>query len=100
MRAFTSGATPPCQEVTMQTIDVNNNASSETHYVTLTDIQSMDACTFPNGVNPVTQARCKEAFQSKNANPVISSDPMDQLYLASVAGIGLYILYRLMEKSR
>jgi len=100
MRAFTSGATPPCQEVTMQTIDVNNNASSETHYVTLTDIQSMDACIFPNGVNPVTQARCKEAFQSKNANPVISSDPMDQLYLASVAGIGLYILYRLMEKSR
>lgn len=49
MRAFMSGSTPPCQELTMQTIDVNNNQSSETHYVTLADIGSMDPCTFSNG---------------------------------------------------
>jgi hypothetical protein len=103
MRAFMSGSTPPCQELTMQTIDVNNNSSSETHYVTLTDIQSMDPCTFSNGKNPVTGASCQETFQTgvgKDASPVMSDDPMDQLYFASLGIIGLYILYRFMEKSR
>ena len=103
LRAFASGSTPPCQEITMQTIDVNNNSSSETHYVTLADIQNTDPCSFPGGLNPVTQARCKESFQSRvaqDAAPVMSSDPMDQLYFASLAGVGLYILYRFMEKSR
>jgi len=103
MRAFMSGSTPPCQELTMQTIDVNNNSSSETNYVTLTDIQSMDPCTFSNGKNPVTGASCQETFQTgvgKDASPVMSDDPMDQLYFASLGIIGLYILYRFMEKSR
>ena len=103
LRAFASGSTPPCQEITMQTIDVNNNSSSETHYVTLADIQNTDPCSFPGGLNPVTQARCKETFQSRvaqDAAPVMSNDIMDQVYFASLAGVGLYILYRFMEKSR
>jgi hypothetical protein len=103
LRAFASGSTPPCQEITMQTIDVNNNSSSETHYVTLADIQNTDPCSFPGGLNPVTQARCKETFQTRvaqDAAPVISNDIMDQVYFASLAGVGLYILYRFMEKSR
>ena len=103
MRAFMSGSTPPCQQLTMQTIDVNNNSSSETHYVTLADIQNMEPCSFSNGRNPVTGAGCQETFQtgvSKDASPVMSDDPMDQLYFASLAGVGLYILYRFMEKSR
>ena len=103
LRAFSSGATPPCQEITMQTIDVNNNSSSETHYVTLADIQNTDPCSFPGGLNPVTQARCKETFQTRvaqDAAPVMSNDIMDQVYFASLAGVGLYILYRFMEKSR
>ena len=103
LRAFASGSTPPCQEITMQTIDVNNNSSSETHYVTLADIQNTDPCSFPGGLNPVTQARCKETFQTRvaqDAAPVMPNDIMDQVYFASLAGVGLYILYRFMEKSR
>jgi hypothetical protein len=102
MRAFSSGSTPPCQELTMQTIDVNNNQSSETHYVTLADIGNMDPCTFSNGHNPVTNANCQETFKTgvgKDAAPVMSDDPLDQLYFASLATIGIYILYRFMEKS-
>ena len=38
MRSFLSGSNPPCQQLTMQTIDNNNVKSSETNYVTLTDI--------------------------------------------------------------
>jgi hypothetical protein len=103
LRAFSSGSTPPCQEITMQTIDVNNNSSSETHYVTLADIQNTDPCSFPGGLNPVTKAKCKESFQTRvaqDAAPVMSNDIMDQVYFASLAGVGLYILYRFMEKSR
>jgi hypothetical protein len=102
MSAFTSGSTPPCQELTMQTIDVNNNQSTETHYVTLSDIKNMDPCSFQNGQNPATGASCQETFQTgvgKDASPVMSDDPIDQIYFASLAGIGIYILYRLMEKS-
>jgi hypothetical protein len=102
MKAFLSGSNPPCQEITMQTIDVNNNASSETHYVTTSDISNMDACSFTNNINPVTGAACVEAFKtgvSANASPVMTEDPLDQLYFASLAGIGIYILYRFMEKS-
>ena len=105
-RAFLSGSTPDCQEITMQTIDVKNNKSSETHYVTLNDIQAMDPCSFPKKKNPVTKSKCKETFQngrdevSKDASPVMTDDPLGQLYLASLAGIGIYILYRFIEKAR
>ena len=103
MRAFLSGSTPPCQEITMQTIDINNNKSSESHYVTLADIQNMDPCIFPNKTNPVTQDKCRETFKTgvaADASPVMSDDPIDQLYFASLAGLGIYILYRIMDKSQ
>jgi hypothetical protein len=87
----------------MQTIDVNNNSSSETHYVTLADIGNMDPCTFQNGTNPANGKKCNETFQtgvSANAAPVLPEDPLAQLYFASLAGVGLYILYCFMNKSR
>lgn len=104
MQSFLSGSTPQCQEITMQTIDNSNNISSETQYVTLTDIQNMDPCTFPGGKNPVTNQKCSEDFQnrsvSKNASPVLPEDPLAQLYFASLALVGIYILYCFMKKSR
>jgi hypothetical protein len=103
MRAFLSGSTPPCQEITMQTIDVNNNKSRETHYVTVNDIQNISPCVFNNKTNPVTRNKCKETFQTgvaANASPVMSDDIIDQIYLLCLAGLGIYILNRLMEKSR
>jgi hypothetical protein len=104
MSAFMSGATPPCQQITMQTIDVNNNKSSESHYVTLSDISNMDPCSFPNKKNPVTGVKCKESFQpnmdsSFDAAP-FPEDPLEQAYFAGLAGIGIYMLYRIMEKSQ
>ena len=103
MRAFLSGSTPPCQQITMQTIDVNNNKSSESHYVTLSDIQSMDPCIFQNGKNPATGDKCRETFKTgvaANSSPAMSDDPIDQVYFASLAGLGVYILYRIMDKSQ
>ncbi len=103
MSAFMSGSTPPCQKLTMQTIDINNNKSSETHYVTLADISNMNPCSFPKKKNPITGVKCTEAFQGSiadDASPVMSDDIMDQIYFASLAGLGVFILYRIMEKSQ
>ena len=106
MKSFLSGTDPSCQEITMQTIDTSNNSSTETNYVTLSDIGSMDACSFQNGVNPVNGNQCKENFQtgvSANAGKAaaaMTEDPLTQLYFASLAGIGIYILYRFREKSK
>jgi hypothetical protein len=99
MRSFLSGSNPPCQQLTMQTIDNNNVKSSETNYVTLTDIANIDPCTFPNKTNPVTNIKCKEAFQDIHP-ALLPEDPLIQLYFAGLSVIGLFILYRLMKKSR
>jgi hypothetical protein len=62
-QAFLMGSKPDCQELTMEVIDTENNRSTESHYVTMVDIQNMDPCSFPDGKNPVTGAGCKETFQ-------------------------------------
>ena len=101
MRAFLSGSNPPCQQITMQTITSKNVKSSETHYVTLADINNMDPCMFSNGKNPVTGKKCKETFEIRSEPEVLMpSDPLAQLYFSSLGVVGLFILYRLMEKSR
>ena len=99
MQSFLSGSTPPCQELTMETIDINNNKSSETHFVTLVDIQNMDACSFPNKKNPITGSTCKEAFEEYN-DIKMPDDVATQIYFISLTCITLYILYKFMEKSR
>jgi hypothetical protein len=98
MRAFLSGSTPPCQPLTMQTISVDNAVSSETQYVTLSDINSMDPCTFSNGHNPVANTNCNETFQNYG-DVKMPDDPLAQAYFASLGILGIFILYRLMEKS-
>jgi hypothetical protein len=103
MQSFLSGATPPCQEITLETIDINNNKSSETHYVTVTDIQNMDPCSFSDNKNPVSGVNCKETFKgiATNAEPIkMPDDPVAQIYFASLALVGIYILYRVMKKSK
>jgi len=104
LQSFLAGSTPPCQEITMQTIDINNNKSSETHFVTVADIRNMDPCNFTNGKNPVTAAKCSEAFKTGvSANAArfdMPDDPLAQIYFAGLACVGLYILNRFMEKSR
>jgi hypothetical protein len=97
MQSFTAGTNPKCQQITMETIDISNNISSDTQYVTVTDIQNMDPCTFPNGINPITNVKCKESFELQT--PSLPKDPLAQLYFACLAGIGIYIFYKLMEKA-
>ena len=102
MRAFLSGSNPPCQEITLQTIDINNNRSSETHYLTLTDITNMDPCSFSDRKNPLSGDICRETFKSgvaAHASPVLPEDPLAQIYFLGLAGLGICILNGLMNKA-
>ena len=111
LQSFMAGSNPPCQELTMQTIDTNNNQSQETQFVTTIDIQNMDPCSFNlnGGVNPITGAGCQQAFTQRTTNnqknqkntqtPKLPKDPIVQLYFAGLACIGLFVFYRIMEKS-
>jgi hypothetical protein len=69
--------------LTMETIETNNNNSSETHFVTLVDTNNMD----PNNT--------KESFSTPLLLP---KDPIVQLYFFGLSMIGIYILYKFMEK--
>jgi len=95
LQSFMSGSVPDCQSLTMQTIDVNNNSSSETHYVTLVDIQNMDPCSFQDKTNPITKNKCRETFQNTEKLP---NDITTQIYFLALALLVIYILYKLMKK--
>jgi len=98
-QAFLTGSTPPCQPLTMETIDVNINKSSETHYVTLVDIQNMDPCSFRNRKNPITNKSCRQSFQNMSPEQIpLPSDPLAQLYFFSLSALSIYILYKIVEK--
>jgi len=106
MNAFLTGTTPDCQQITMETIDINNKKSSETHFVSLIDIKSIDPCSFPNKINPVTTQQCRETFSNMNLNPnnyacvmpKVPDDLFAQAYIASLSCLGVYIAYRAMVK--
>lgn len=84
MGAFAEGSKPACREITLQVIDNNNQRSQETHFVTLSDIQSL------------------EGFQNNNLQdsaPVeMPHDLGIQMYFITLSGLGLYLVYRLMNK--
>ena len=85
--AFMAGSNPDCKLIKLQTIDNNNQKSSESHYVTLVDINNQNL---------------KEGFTSgvaDNAEEIqLPNDPVAQLYFAGLAGLSIYVLYRLMNK--
>jgi len=62
--AFTSMDPPNCQQVTLETIDVNNNIGSGTGYISVDDIQNISPCNFVenNNTNPITNATCSDGF--------------------------------------
>ena len=98
--SFMTGTNPPCQELTMDTTpsSVNNNQSSETHHVSVSDIKNMDACIFPNKVNPITNESCIEAFS--NLEESKSSNLLVKVYFGVLGIFGLYLLMKILEKNR
>lgn len=56
--AFSSFDVQKCQAVTLKTIDGKNTVSSDTQYVTLSDIEEISPCNFASRVNPQTNGVC------------------------------------------
>jgi len=105
IKAFTAGSNPECTPLTMETIDIYNNKSSETHYVTLVDIESMDPCSFSNKSNPVTNSRCNETIKNyyeKDDEELEYEyeiyDYVKNFYLLVICFILIYIITRLKSK--
>lgn len=105
MQAFLAPNPAPCQELTMETIDNNNITSTETQFVTLIDIKNMDPCSFQNGQNPVTGQGCSQGFTQRQKMKMkakckpLPKDLIAQFYFTGLACVGIYVFYKIMEKS-
>jgi len=128
LQAFTSGASPTCQAITMETIDVNNVRKTATGYVTNTDIQMMNKEWFPNGIKPDASDPDEEdededeggndyssfmGFKTMQAKSSLinqegtlinySKMPNDfiiKLYYTSLGLLGLYIFLKMILRNR
>lgn len=105
MQSFLSGSKPDCQEITMETIDVNNNISSETHFLTTIDLKNMDPCIFPDRKNPVTDRKCVESFENIKQKQdyeefLIPDDPYVKIYFLCLATLTIYIFFKISIKAK
>lgn len=108
MGAFAAGSVPKCQPITLQTIDNANKKSTETHYVSIVDLQNMDPCNFLNKSNPITKAKCKQGFTTmlepsnmigEDDMPYVPDNLFTTMYFTSLGLVGIYILSGLMMKN-
>lgn len=95
-QAFMLGSEPDCQQLTMEVIDTKNVSSTDTQYIATANIRNMNPCWFKNGRNPMTNARCKEAFSTIENKGKMPSDIVVQLYYSSLGLLGLYLLMKLV----
>lgn len=73
--AFSNFDVPECQAVKLKTISVNNAVSSDTQYVTISDIAQISPCNFIkesnaiNPKNPITKTVCtRQGFTMQNGD--------------------------------
>ena len=102
MQSFMIGNNPPCQEVTLETVDNNNATTMSSHYVTLVDIQNMDPCNFNQGKNrgknPITGKQCSiETFQNVKPATAFPEDRIVQIYFAGLGFICIYLIMSLRK---
>lgn len=98
-QAFMAGSQPECEEITLETIDVNNHKGKETRHVTTVDIQNLNPCSFPNKTNPITKKKCVEVFTNmKTKRSSIPDDFLVKLFYGSLGIIGIYLLIALMTR--
>jgi len=85
----------PCQQVTLETIDTNNNVSSETQYLSTLDIKAMNPCWFPDGNNPITNEGCQDSFRgSRRVQKPKNS--LVQLFFAFVGCLFVFCMYKMV----
>jgi hypothetical protein len=85
MGAFAEGTNPPCREINLEVIDVNNQRSRATHFVTLSDISSIEGF---------------QSYNTDNSAPIakLPNDIGIQMYFVTLTGLGLYLVYKLIDR--
>lgn len=91
MQAFMAGTNPPCQEITLQTIDHDNNSGTQTQYVTTVDIKNQNLVSLQQGFANINESDDGTMIS-------LPDDIIMQGYLACLGVVGLYVLYYLMIK--
>jgi hypothetical protein len=97
MHAFNTGYNPDCKQIKLETIDVNNNKGSETHYVALVDINNQHLEGFTS--NSLNSYSSTANYNPSNVDYVLPDDPVVQLYFAGISGLVIYILYMIIHKN-
>jgi hypothetical protein len=62
-------AQPECMSVSLEVVDNDENAVIQTHYMALSDIKQINACDFPDKINPAFSSsdpkyHCKQGFKN------------------------------------
>ena len=101
-QAFTMGSEPSCRLINMDTISADGTKSTEPQhgYVTDIDIQTMNACWFPNKINPLTEATCKESFSNIDNSSDMPDDVFAKTYLFALGILGFYIIMKIVTKKQ
>ena len=107
--AFMAEANPPCREIELETVDVNNRRSSESHHMTDDDIRKMDPCLFTERRNPITNKRCRETFSTirrddvkvdNNYVYILPKDGISKMFFIFMAALIFYMIYLAANKTK
>jgi hypothetical protein len=95
----------------MKTVDVSNKDGTGSGFVVNSEIKTMNPCSFVSGTNPVSGDVCetKESFVNANIKMGKSNGlnvsafskrrPLADLYTATVGGLFVFLLYKMLFKS-
>ena len=114
VEAMFIGADPECAKVTWPTINNSGNVTPETRHILVDEIKNMDPCDVSSGYckpswgydannafNTEPQC-CTMGFQNKNQPATFNTenDVFIEVYFMVLALLGLFILLKLMHKTR
>jgi hypothetical protein len=93
--------TPDCREITLETIDSNNNSKYETHYVAVSDIDRDGLKDLPNkknkqGFQSMTESMNGQSMTENMTGPKMPKDTVTQIYFASLAALSVLLFYKMV----
>ena len=109
LQAFTTGPSPYCQKITMETSDSNNRKGQATAYVTNDDINVMPKSWFnlkghpkPNTNDPKKQGfTTMHSLQPANVNySKMPNDLLVRIYFALLGLLGMYFLLKMLLRKK
>jgi hypothetical protein len=89
-KAFVTGSTPDCAEITLETVDQSNTKRTEKRHLALMDVADMNPCYFGGGLNPASGNTCQGFTNNAKSKTETSEDNEPVLVSENGDTIGLY----------